>query len=361
MKIAFSVIVVFHGIIHLLGVIKGFKLAESDRFSGDISRTEGFFWLIALLLFLLSVILLFANADFWWIIGLPAVIVSQILIIMQWQDAKFGTVANIIILIVLFFAFSEWNFNNMVRSEVKEFISAGFSEEKIITEDDISGLPPLIKKWLHRSNIVGQSFYQIVNLKQKGEMRTSPDGKWMNFNAEQWSNSSKPEFIWKTDVSMFPGIFMVGRDKYLNGEGSMLIKLLSLITVVDSKGPEINQGACLRYLGELVWFPYAVLNKIYLWEEIDPVTAKITLKQGDISCSAIYKFTEEGDFLSFEAKRYYDRKEGATLEDWLVIADGNGYREFESVRIPAKLSVVWKLKEGDFNWLNLEITDVRFK
>lgn len=361
MKIVFAVVVLFHGIIHLLGVIKGFKLAESDRFSGDVSKSEGFFWLIALLLFLLSVILLFANIDWWWMLGLPAVIISQILIILQWQDAKFGTAANIIILIVLFFAFADWNFNNTVRTELRDFVPHNLTEEKAVTEGDISGLPSVIQKWMHRSNIIGKPFYQTVYLKQKGEMRTSPDGKWMSFNAEQWSNTTKPEFIWKTDVSVFPGIFMSGRDKYINGEGSMLIKLLSLITVVDSKGPEINQGACLRYLGELVWFPHAVLNKIYLWEEIDPVTAKITLKQGDISVSAIYKFTEDGDFFSFEASRYYDRKEGATLEDWLVIADQTGYKDFEGIRIPAKLSVIWKLKEGDFNWLNLEITDVRYK
>jgi len=361
MKIVFAVIAVFHGIIHLLGVIKGFRLAESDRFSGDISRTEGFFWLTALLLFLLSVVLLFSGTDRWWIAGLSAVIISQILIILQWQDAKFGTIFNIIMLIVLFFAFAEWNFNNMVRKEVEEFISAGSSGEKIITEDDIAGLPLVIKKWMYRSNIIGRPLYQIVNLKQEGEMRTSPDGKWMSFHAEQWSSVFKPGFIWKADVSMFPGIFMSGRDKYADGEGNMLIKLLSLITVVDSKGEKINQAAFLRYIGEMVWFPYAVTNDIYLWEEIDSFTAKISSKQMNTDVSGIYKFTEEGDFLSFQARRYYEREEGATLEDWLVIADVNGYREFEGIRIPAKLSVIWKLKDGDFNWLNLEITDAGFK
>lgn len=361
MKIVFAVVVFFHAIIHLLGVIKGFKLAEVDRMSREISKTEGFLWFIALVLLFISVVLFFTKTDWWWMTGVAAVVISQVLIVMQWQDAKFGTVANIIILVVLIFGFAEWNFNSMVRKELKEFLPVTVAEEKLITEDDVSKLPSVVGKWMYRTNVVGKPLYQTVNLKQSGEMRTTPDGKWMNFQAEQWSNTSKPEFLWKADVSMFPGIFMSGRDKFINGEGSMLIKLLSIFTVVDSKGPEINQGACLRYLGELVWFPYAALNDIYLWEEIDPVTAKIILKQENTAVSGIYKFTEEGDFLSFEAKRYYDRKEGATLEDWFVTVIENGYKDFEGIRIPAKLSVIWKLKEGDFNWLNLEITDISFK
>jgi len=36
----------------------------------------------------------------WWLMGFLAVIHSQILIFYSWKDAKYGTVANIIILVV---------------------------------------------------------------------------------------------------------------------------------------------------------------------------------------------------------------------------------------------------------------------
>jgi hypothetical protein len=103
MKFVFAVIVFFHGIIHLLGFIKGFKLAEANRLNGEISKTEGFFWFVALLLFIGSVVLVFINTDWWWFISVTAVVISQVLIFLQWQDAKFGTIANVIILIILVF------------------------------------------------------------------------------------------------------------------------------------------------------------------------------------------------------------------------------------------------------------------
>ncbi|MBK6904064.1 MAG: hypothetical protein IPH04_15020 [Saprospirales bacterium] len=81
---------------------------------------------------------------------------------------------------------------------------------------------------------------------------------------------------------------------------------------------------------------------------------------GGISASGIFRFDANGDPLSFEAKRYYDRKEGATLEDWFVQVDPEGYREFEGIRIPAKSTVSWKLKEGDFSWFRVEVTEVEY-
>jgi hypothetical protein len=93
---------------------------------------------------------------------------------------------------------------------------------------------------------------------------------------------------------------------------------------------------------------------------MDSVSAKVTMTYGGISASGLIKFDVDGDMVSFEAKRYYDRKEGATLEDWFIQVDPDGYREFQGVRIPARSSVTWKFKEGDFTWFRLEITGIKY-
>ncbi|MEX1382639.1 DUF6544 family protein [Lutibacter sp.] len=36
------------------------------------------------------------------------------------------------------------------------------------------------------------------------------------------------------------------------------------------------------------------------------------------------------------------------------------YKKFDGFKIPTKCSVFWKLKEGDFNWLDFEIFDVKY-
>jgi hypothetical protein len=266
----------------------------------------------------------------------------------------------VIILASIILSSGIWSFNAMVRNELKAFLSPATAEKTVVTKEMVAGLPPVVQKWLEHSNIIGKEFARTVNLRQKGKMRTTAGGKWMSFVAEQYFTTQKTGFIWFTEVKAAPGIHLAGRDKYEDGKGHLLIKLLSLFPVADAKGKEIDQGAMVRYLAEIVWFPSAVLSNYIQWEQVDSTTAKATMTYNGITASAFYRFDENGEVVSIEAKRYYERKGGATLEDWLIQMEPNGYKEFAGVKIPAKMAVTWRLKEGDFTWLNLVISEVHY-
>jgi hypothetical protein len=156
---------------------------------------------------------------------------------------------------------------------------------------------------------------------------------------------------------MMPMINLSGRDKLINGKGQMLIKLLSLLPIVN-EGPneKINTGAMLRYLGEICWWPSAALNDYIKWEELSSHSAQATLTIDGVSVQGIYHFDVEGRLSSFEAQRYFGGDDEATLEKWVV--ENTCYKTFDGVLIPHKSKVIWKLKEGDFHWLNLEIVDL---
>ncbi len=51
----------------------------------------------------------------------------------------------------------------------------------------IDELPPVVQRWLKRSNIVGKETIQIAHQKQSGEMKTRPEGSWMSVDAEQYT------------------------------------------------------------------------------------------------------------------------------------------------------------------------------
>jgi len=359
-KAFFAFVIIIHGLIHLMGFMKAFQLAEINQLTQTIHKPIGLLWLISTLLFITAAVIFLLKYDWWWMVAAPALVLSQVLIIMYWQDAKYGTIVNVIILIGIVIGYGTWSFNTISRNKLETFITPVTSEKRIVTKEMLSGLPPVVQKWLERSNVIGRQIIYNVHLKQIGEMQTALDGKWMPVKAEQWSKTEKPGFIWIADVKAAPGIHLAGRDRYENGEGHMLIKLLSLITVADAKGKEIDQGAMLRYLAEIVWFPSAALNDYIQWEQVDSTTAKATMTYGEITAPGLFKFNANGDVISFETKRYYDRKSGATLEDWFIQIEPNSYKEFEGVRIPARSTVTWKLKEGDFTWYKLKITDIHY-
>ena len=99
MRYAFAFLLLAHGLIHLMGFAKAFKYAEITQLTQPISRTAGVFWLLAAVLFLVATALFFLQKDNWWMFALPAVLLSQGLIFTSWQDAKFGTIANVLIVV----------------------------------------------------------------------------------------------------------------------------------------------------------------------------------------------------------------------------------------------------------------------
>jgi len=265
-----------------------------------------------------------------------------------------------IIMAIIAVNYGTWKFNKAAISELKMFLENVNYDNKILTKEMTAKLPPIIQKWLERSVAIGKEIIRSAYLKQKGEMRTTPAGNWMPFTANQWVTTEKPGFIWFVNVAAAPMIKLLGRDKYENGRGAMLIKLLSLFKVADSSGNKIDQGAMVRYLAEIVWTPSTVLNEYIKWEQLDNLTAKAVMTYGGINASGIFKFDENGDIISFEAERYYDRKTGATLEKWLIQIEHNSYKTFDDIRTAAKSTITWKLKDGDFNWYKLEILDIKY-
>ena len=142
MKWIFFFIVITHALIHLLGFLKAFQLAEINQLTQNISKPMGILWLIALILFLAAAIQLISNHDLWWITALAAVILSQVLIILFWQDAKFGTIANIIILLSVIAGYGFWSFENIFNNDVAVRLETSSKIEKnLLTEKDIEHLP----------------------------------------------------------------------------------------------------------------------------------------------------------------------------------------------------------------------------
>lgn len=271
-----------------------------------------------------------------------------------------GILAVIAALVFVASAVANSLLDRQVKREVGELYGSIVGDKKeVVTEADLAGLPACVQKWLEHSRVVGKEKIRTVRLKQKGLMRLSGDQPWMPFEAEQYFNVDEPGFVWKARVKMNPLLYFAGRDRYFQGQGEMNIKVLSLITVVNAGGSsEMNQSALLRYLAEMAWFPTAALSSHIKWEEINANSARATMSYKGVTGSGVYTFDENGDVVSFSAKRYREVDGQYVLSPW----GGNvrGYNEFNDIRIPSKMDVIWKLESGDFHWFQCDITDIDY-
>lgn len=360
MKTAFIIVVFLHALLHFIGFYQAHSKPQVLQLSSYISRPLGWLWLLVGLVLLGVLILKIKEIQAWPFFAIAAVILSQTLILTHWQEARFGSIINVLILLVSIPALGNFHFNKMAEKEVRHMFEMNTpKQEKIITKKEIEHLPAPVQKWLLISGVIGKPEIQSLRLQQKGEMRTTPGGRWMPFTAVQYFVLNDPAFVWQARVNAMPGVKLVGRDKLQYGRGEMKIKLLSLFPVVNEKGNhEIDSGTMLRFLGEICWFPSAALNNYISWEEIDERTALAHFQQNGIEVKGTFQFTPTGEIESFEAERYYSRDNGATLERWHIRAEA--YNTFEGIKVPSISRVTWKLEEGDFNWLNLEITGIEY-
>ncbi len=349
-------LLLLHGLIHLMGFVKAFQFAAMDALSSHITRPQGMLWLLACLLFLVTSIALLDSWAVWWMFSMAAISLSQFLIFRFWQDAKFGTIANVIILLITIPAVGKYQFYKMVQKETVELKGKLSTPPPMVYGmDELKHLPPIVQIWLENAGLLGRSPIIQGSLQQTGQIKTSPEGTWMPFQAEQFFNFQQPGFVWSTEVQMQPCLYLLGRDRFQDGEGNMSIKLLSLFTVAD-EGPNdaMNTAAMLRFLAEICWFPPAAMSPYLRWEEIDEQSAKVAMKYAETEVSGVFHFSERGDIRSFTAQRYFGSGAEARQEKWVVTA--LGYQVFEGYKVPSQCKVTWQLPEGDFEWLHLSVT-----
>lgn len=364
MKYIPLLLLLIHGLIHLLGFVKEFRLASVEQLSGDTlftfsvqaRKVLGVLWLCASVLVVVSTIFWWRGINAWWMIGLAALLLSQLLIVLYWQDAKFGAIANAILLIAIVLGIANWQFHSMVRKEVRIVMTSDTIAD-IVTEEDIVHLPTPVQRWLLASGVIGSEMTQNTRLKQKGLIRSSEEQDWMEVTATQYFNTEQPSFVWVVDAHMNSFISAAGRDKYIDGKGSMLIKPLALFAVVDADGPKIDQGAMLRYLSEICWMPSAALRDYLVWQQVDSNSATVTMTHKGSAVSALFTFDEQYRLKSINAQRYKGEQDDH-LTDWYIPISKWGV--FEGITVPVKGDVLWKMPDENFNYYQWEITDIEY-
>lgn len=227
------------------------------------------------------------------------------------------------------------------------------------SDNDIQALPEPVRRWLHHSGIIGKPRIYIGKVVQKAELQMKPEQQnWLPAAAVQYTTLYPPAFIWVVDVEIKSWLHFKGRDKFENGKGQMLIKVNSLIPVVNEKGNKLDEGTLQRYLGEIVWFPSFAMSPYITWEPLDENSARATITYNGTSGSGIFYFNTEGDFLKFSTWRFKENTPDARQYEWVIQA--KDYKRFEGIKIPSVLTANWKLEVGDWNWLKLQIVDIQY-
>lgn len=274
--------------------------------------------------------------------------------------------AAVIILLTVVFLFFFWggailnqySINNVV-SELRDSIN--FSDKKLFTYNQLDYQPELIKKYFR--SVVSDSilFPKFVNVEQTAQFKTDINSEWKPLVADQYFTTESPNFIWISEMKTSRFFWINAIDSYINGEGNMLIKFNSSITIADSWGIELDKSGMFRYISEAVLFPTKLFpTKDLLWNILDSTTAEIKFIDRDNSIVAKLYFDSNNKISRIETFDKY-RALAQGYEKSLYTIYLSNYKNINGFTVPTYIEVEWDLTSGKFKYGKFNINKIIYE
>ena len=293
-----------HGLIHLLGAAKGFGLAAVPQLSTPIGVVAGALWLLAAALVLAAAVLLAVGMPaWWWTVALGAAAVSQIAIASSWHDARAGSIVNLVLLLLAGYGFADegpTSFHARYRDRVSQALADVDVSLAVLDEPDLTHLPAPLADYIRGSGAIGQPRVVSFRADFHGRIRSGPDAAWMPFTGQQVNTyGPRPQRIFLMDATK-GGLPVTVLHVFQDATATMRVKLLSLFTVVDASGPEMDRGETVTVFNDLVVMaPGAIVGAHVTWTAIDPLHVRGEFTDGDQSVSGVLTFDAGHDLVDF--------------------------------------------------------------
>ena len=341
-------------------------MGRGGRAEGPIGTVGGVTWFVACLLVVSTGVLLAARWRWWWAVGAIAVTVSQIVIVTAWSDAWAGTIANVILLLAVVYGFAA-NGPTGARAEYRRLVGDALADAPpsgLVDDDDLARLPAPVAGYVRRSGAVGQPRVKNFRAQIHGRIRSGPDAAWMPFTGRQVNTyGPRPQRVFLMDATR-SGLPVTVLHVFTDTTATMRVKLLSLFTVVDASGPEMDRGETVTVFNDLVVMaPGAIVDAPATWETIDDLHVRGTFTDGGETVSATLTFNAEHDlvdFVSDDRFRSIDNGARFVAQRWSTPIDDR--RTFGSRRAIATGSGRWHAPEpeGEFPYLEIEVDAINY-
>jgi len=366
-----SIVVVLltaHGLIHLLGAAKGLGWAEVNQLSQPIGPAAGALWLVAAVLVLASAAILATGAaTWWWALAGAAALTSQLSIATSWGDAKAGTVINVLLVLGAAYGFASagpTSYQAKWQHRAARALADVEPQQRDVTEADLSPLPQPLAAYVRGSGAVGKPRVTSLCAAIHGRIRSGPDAAWMPFTGEQVNTYGPPPtraFIIDATKSGLPVTVL---HLYDHTTATMRGKLLSLATVVDAAGPEMDRSETVTVFNDLVVLaPGAIVDAPVNWTTLDAEHVRGVYTTGDQSVAAVLTFNAHHDLVDFVSQdRFRASADGTsfTKQEWSTPL--SGFRETGGCRISTVGEGRWNAPapEGAFTYLEFHLDSINY-
>lgn len=338
----FAAIIILHGLIHLMVFSK--KLGNGTTIKG-VSKPMKAIWLSTAISFVIAAVLFLLKIDSWSIIAMVSAVLSQLLILSVWKEAKFGTILNVIIFFIAAASFSiqyfEFQFEEEVRGQLHH---SAVNNKDLLTEEDLRLLPQSVQKYLRLSGVVNKPKVKSMRVEFVGKMRAK-GGEWFPFQSVQYNFFDDPARLFFMKAKMY-GTTVPGFHDYQKATARMDIKLFGLFTIIQESGIVMNISETVTVFNDMCLFaPATLIDKRIQWDEIDKNAVKATFTNEGFQINATLKFNEKGQLVNFISDNRYDIND---MKQYRFSTPVKAHKKIHDLWIPTYGEAIWHYAEGKF-------------
>jgi hypothetical protein len=296
------VVLMGHGLVHLLGAAKGLGWAEVTPLQEPIGTATGVAWLMAAVLVVGCGGLLAVATSWWWVVGAVAVVVSQGVIFTSWSDAKVGTVGNVVLLLAVVYGYASHGpasyraeYDRRAAAALTQPLAAG-----VVTEADLAAMPEPVAGYVRRSGAVGQPRVTNFHARIHGRIRSGATKPWMTFTGEQVNTcGSEPRRLFLLDATMF-GLPVDVLHVFVGRSASMRVRLCSLVPIVNATGPIMDRAETVTLFNDMcVLAPAALVDAPITWRTLDDHHVQGMYTKGMHTVTAVLAFNDDHELVDF--------------------------------------------------------------
>jgi hypothetical protein len=228
----------------------------------------------------------------------------------------------------------------------------------VLTERDLDDLPDPVARYIRRSGAVGRRQVANFHARIHGRIRSGADSSWMPFRGEQFNTyGAEPSRLFFI-VARMKGVPIEVFHSFIGTEATIRGKAVSLVTVVDQRGPDLARTETVTILNDAcVMAPAALVGPAFAWEAIDDRTARVVFTRLDETVSATLYFDGADQLIDFVSD---DRRRGTTLQRWSTPL--GRYRTFGDRWVMSFGEGRWHAPppEGEFTYVEIELDEITY-
>lgn len=276
--------------------------------------------------------------------------------------ALFLCSASAVVLAVVVVFAGAWNMSAEIkgfRARVRE--SADMHPSPRPVAADLSHLPEPVRRYFAFTFPGPVPEFTYVEMEMAGDFRRPNSERFEYTTASQTMAAGTAALVFDADTPILPGIWARVYDAFVDGQMTMIARLLDVFTVVEeSSSPELDRISLRRWLLETPLCPVALLpGGLVRWEAVDARRARAVAAYLGMEASLVATFRDDGSLARFDTETdgdlttpYHGSGERVIREDYKLV---------DGMMLPMRFTISRVAKGRAYPFWKGGITRIRFQ